>query len=154
MNSTNISSSPNAPQDDIIIKLDPALIQLHKHPNRHEGYFKSPEFYALKSSISAARGNTVPVRVHPVQGSPDQPIQYEVDYGVCRIRCCVELDLKVLSIVSCTAMTDQKRLFQRVQENSCRSDFCPVDFLAQGKPLGNAADWPSMPSPRANSGTA
>ena len=119
-----------APQDphfeDTITQLDPALIQLPEHPNRDETFFKSAAYFALRSAILTNRGNTVPVRVHPISGEP--PYTFAADYGICRIRCCLELGLKVTAIVSSTELSDQKRLFQRVQENTCRSDFSPVDL--------------------------
>lgn len=69
----------------------------------------------------------MPVRVHPLVGS-DLTFQFAADYGICRIRCCLELGIKVTAIVSSTELSDQKRLFLRVQENSCRNDFSPVDL--------------------------
>ena len=126
MNITPTAAPQSPHSEDTITQLDPALIQLPQHPNRDETFFKSPAYFALRSAILTTRGNTVPVRVHPIAGEP--PYTFAADYGICRIRCCLELGLKVTAIVSSTELSDQKRLFQRVQENSCRSDFSPVDL--------------------------
>jgi ParB family chromosome partitioning protein len=125
MNLTQIAVPMNS-QEDIIAQLDPGLIQLPEHPNRDESFFKSAAYFALRSAILTTRGNTVPIRVHPISGAP--PYTFAADYGICRIRCCLELGITVTAIVSSTELSDQKRLFQRVQENSCRSDFSPVDL--------------------------
>jgi len=127
MNIAPIAAPQDPHSEDTITLLDPALIQLPEHPNRDETFFKSAAYFALRSAILTTRGNTVPVRVHP-NASSDSPFQFAADYGICRIRCCLELGIKVTAIVSSTHLTDQKRLFQRVQENSCRSDFSPVDL--------------------------
>lgn len=127
MTITPIAATQNPHSDDTITQLDPAQIQLPEHPNRDETYFKSPPYFALRSSILTTRGNIVPVRVHPLVGS-DSTFQFAADYGICRIRCCLELGIKVTAIVSSTHLSDQKRLFQRVNENSCRTDFSPVEL--------------------------
>lgn len=126
MNITPTAAPQSPHSEDVIKQLDPALIQLPEHPNRDETFFKSAAYFALRSAILTTRGNTVPVRVHPISGEPRYT--FAADYGICRIRCCLELGLKVTAIVSSTELSDQKRLFQRVQENSCRSDFSPVDL--------------------------
>lgn len=127
MNLTQIAVPMNSHTDDLIAQVDPALIQLPEHPNRDESFFKSPAYFALRSAILTTRGNTVPVRVHPIEADTSS-FQFAADYGICRIRCCLELGIKVTAIVSSRHLTDEKRLFQRVQENSCRSDFSPVDL--------------------------
>lgn len=127
MNNTSIAAPQSPHYEDTITQLDPALIQLPEHPNRDETFFKSPAYFALRSAILTTRGNTVPVRVHPL-AVDESSFQFAADYGICRIRCCLELGLKVTAIVSSTHLSDQKRLFQRVQENSCRTDFSPVDL--------------------------
>lgn len=127
MNNAPIAAPLSPHSEDVITQLDPALIQLPEHPNRDETFFKSPVYFALRSAILTTRGNTVPVRVHPLVGS-DSTFQFAADYGICRIRCCLELGIKVTAIVSSTELSDQKRLFLRVQENSCRNDFSPVDL--------------------------
>jgi len=126
MNIASIAAPQDPHSEDTITQLDPALIQLPEHPNRDETFFKSAAYFALRSAILTTRGNTVPVRVHPIAGEP--PYTFAADYGICRIRCCLELGIKVTAIVSSTHLTDQKRLFQRIQENSCRTDFSPVDL--------------------------
>ncbi len=127
MNIAPIAAPQDPHSEDTITLLDPALIQLPEHPNRDETFFKSAAYFALRSAILTTRGNTVPVRVHPLVGG-ESSFQFAADYGICRIRCCLELGIKVTAIVSSTHLTDQKRLFQRVQENTCRSDFSPVDL--------------------------
>ena len=126
MNITPIAVPQNPHNEDTITRLDPSLIRLPKHPNRDETFFKSPTYFALRAAILTTRGNAVPVRVHPISGDPS--FLYVADYGICRIRCCLELGFDVTAIVSSTNLSEQMRLFQRVQENSCRSDFCPVDL--------------------------
>lgn len=126
MDITPIAVPQNPQNEDTITRLDPASIRLPQHPNRDETFFKSPAYFALRAAILTSRGNTVPVRVHPTIEDPS--FLYAADYGICRIRCCLELGFEVTAIVSSTNLSEQKRLYQRVQENSCRSDFCPVDL--------------------------
>ena len=93
MNITPIAAPQNPHNEDMITQLDPALIRLFEHPNRDESFFKSPAYFALRFAILITRGNTVPVRVHPT--TEDSSFLYAADYGICRIRCCLELGLEV-----------------------------------------------------------
>lgn len=128
MNKTQNSATDIAANEDVIRKLDPASIRLSENPNRDESHFKSNEFFNLQASVALSRGNTVPIRVHRIPDSEGKPQQYEIEYGLCRLRCCTELGIDVLAVVSSTELTDRVRLIQQVHENSCRADFYPVDL--------------------------
>lgn len=122
------------------VQLDPQKVRASRWANRHEASFSTPAFARLKESIAHAGGNTQPILVRQVQND-----DYELAFGHRRHRACLELGLRVQSVVWNCPMSDMDLFLSMERENREREDLSAYE---QGSSYLAALEAGLFPSQR------
>jgi ParB family chromosome partitioning protein len=112
--------------------IDAKNIVESKWANRIVDSFETSDFLKLKEEIQQAGGNVQPIKVRPLQGTPDK---FEIVFGHRRHRACLELGIPVLAVIE--EVSDQALFQEMDRENRLRQDLSPWE---QGKMYRKALD--------------
>jgi len=119
--------------------LETELVKPSRWHARDPHVFSSPEFKALKESISQSCGNVAPVVVKPVGDA------YEVILGGLRVQACRDLGLSVLAVVKTDGVSDPELFQMSERENR---NCIPMSCLEQGRRYLMALKTGLFPSAR------
>jgi ParB family transcriptional regulator, chromosome partitioning protein len=102
--------------------IDPRTIFPSRWANRHPASYLQQDFLDLKRQITAAGGNTVPIKVRPIPftSTATGSEAFEIVWGHRRHQACFELGLPVHAYIE--AVTDEQLVFQMHGENLNRQD--------------------------------
>lgn len=102
--------------------LDPNDVVASRFTNRHPDSYRDAEYLQLREEIRAAGGNTQPIGVRPLAGSPGK---FELSFGSRRRQACLESGLPVLAMID---QMDDVELFERMErENRQRKNLRPYE---------------------------
>ncbi len=121
-NTTPSGGSESLPVEVGPRPLNPRAIVPSRWANRDPTSYLQQDFLDLKRQISAAGGNTVPIKVRPipVTSTATGSAAFEIVWGHRRHQACLELGLPVHAYVE--AVTDEQLVFQMHGENLNRQD--------------------------------
>jgi ParB family chromosome partitioning protein len=95
---------------------------LSRFINRHPDSYRDAEYLQLREEIKAAGGNTQPIGVRPLAGTPGK---YELSFGSRRRQACLDVGLPVLAMID---EMDDLVLFERMErENRQRKNLRPYE---------------------------
>jgi len=115
--------------EEVVIYLDPFLVQIPDTPNRLPDAFEDEAFEVLRLGIQSGGSNVDAIGVRRVF-NPEGGWIYVLVFGERRLRACREAGLKVRAVVR--EITDSSvDYLDRMRENSGRADLAPIEFAIQ-----------------------